>query len=466
MTQSDSRNAPPRIEGSNANLLTLDNAGPVQMGFWVPNRVWATAKFLVPLRDHIARKKAAGTLTPMRQEVRDFQTWVTTHSVYRMWVMSMIDQANAYVLTLDPQLREQIKDQDGDAVWIKDYDSLFEILNDIVTTSPSFNATAQVGTPMNGLLAISMATEAGVALFHDTTFNQQFKKVLDAWNSFLKSPASLDKLDIKDPEKDGSWISEAACAAGVWTQMEHDRNAPGYGFDSWNAFFIRKFVPGARPFQGDPRVAIAIGCETTPWQYEKSAALKTDFWIKDVNYSLLDLFGGQEKWASLFDGGQVYQGFLSATHYHRWNAPLDGALVRSWVEPGTYFAQRPGQGEDTGTWEGTESQPYLGHVAARAVFIFKHELCGYVALICIGMVEVSTCVIAPEFLVDEGAAALPITRGSEIGHFEFGGSTHMMIFQRDKVLLEKWAVDAVQNQGNSNPTPMGTVIASARLTGA
>jgi phosphatidylserine decarboxylase len=42
-----------RIEGTKSNLLTLDNAGPIQMGFWVPNRVWATAKFLVPLRDYI-----------------------------------------------------------------------------------------------------------------------------------------------------------------------------------------------------------------------------------------------------------------------------------------------------------------------------------------------------------------------------------------------------------------------------
>ena len=34
-----------------SSLLTLEEAGPIQMGFWVPNRVWATAKFLVPLRE-------------------------------------------------------------------------------------------------------------------------------------------------------------------------------------------------------------------------------------------------------------------------------------------------------------------------------------------------------------------------------------------------------------------------------
>jgi phosphatidylserine decarboxylase len=451
-----------RIEATGRGQLTLDNSGPIQMGFWVPNRVWATAKFLIPLRDHLAAKKAAGALTPMIPPVVEFKTWITTNSVYRMWLNSMIEEANAYVNGLDEQVKEEIAG-DGDVLYITGYDEFFELLNEIVTTSPSFNDTAQVGTPMNGLLAVAMATDAGLALFHDATFNAQFKTVLDAWNSFLKSPASLDKLDIDDPEKPGSWISQAAWKAKVWDEMAHDATKPGYGFDSWNAFFIRQFVPGARPFQGDPRTQIDIGCETTPWQYADDLSFESDFWVKDVNYSLLDLFGGQADLAQMFEGGQLYQGFLSATHYHRWNAPLDGEIVRSWVQPGTYFAQRPGQGEDQGTWEGTESQPYLGQVAARAIFIFRHEVCGYVALICIGMVEVSTCVIDPPYLVGEGAPPVAIMRGDEIGHFEFGGSTHMMIFQRDRVTLESWARDAVKHQNDPNPTAMGTVIATAIL---
>lgn len=458
-TSNSSETSERAIEGAQSNLLKLEDAGPVQMGFWVPNRVWATAKYLVPLRDEMARKRAAGELTPLTPVMRDFKDWVTGHSVYRMWVNSMIEQSNAFVRGLDKETRKEIK-EDGDVLWIEGYDAFFEILNEIITTSPSFNTTAMVGTPMNGFLAVAMATEAGLALFHDATFNQQFRKVLNAWNTFLKSYASLDKLDIEHPDKPGSWISPKAHKAGVWHQMVHDKHEPGYGYDSWNAFFLRQFVPGARPFKGDPKTEINIGCETTPWQYENNAKLESRFWIKDVNYSLLDLFAGQRQWAKLFEGGQIYQGFLSATHYHRWRAPLDGKIVRSWVQPGTYFAQRPGQGEDAGTWEGTESQPYLGQVASRAIFIFKHETCGYIALICIGMVEVSTCVIDPSrYIVGEGQDPVHIKRDTEIGHFEFGGSTHMMIFQKDKVKLADWAVNAVKHQNDPKPTAMGSVIA-------
>lgn len=441
-----------------SNRLTLKNTDPVQMAFWTPAHNWATAKFLIPLRDHVAKKKAAGTLTPMQPALAAFKQWVTANSVYRMWVNSMIQESNDYINGLDAATRAEIS-ADGDVTWIPGYDSLFDTLNEIITTSPAFNDMAQVGTPMNGLLAVSMATPSGLALFHDATFNQQFKTVLDAWNTYLKSPASLDKLDITDPEKSGSWISEAAFAVGVWDQMQYDANAPGYGFSSWNDFFIRKFVPGARPFQG-PETSINIGCETTPWEYANDVALETSFWAKDVNYSLLDLFGGRQDYAEKFAGGQLYQGFLSATHYHRWNAPLTGKILRSWVQPGTYFAQRPGQGEQQGTWQGTESEPYLGHVAARAIFIFEHPQCGLVALMCIGMVEVSTCYIDPAFIVGEGQAPVSITRGTEIGHFEFGGSTHVMIFQQDRVNLEQWAIDACQHQNDPKPTPMGTVIAT------
>jgi phosphatidylserine decarboxylase len=451
----------PPVETTGRGLLTLEDAGPVQMGFWVPNRVYATAKFVAPLRKHVATLRDSRILIALDPAVQEFKNWVTGNSVYRMWANLMMEQANAFVATLDPTTQAYIRDTCGDSLFIGGYDEFFDILSVIVQESPSFNDTVQVGTPMNGFLAVSMGTQAGAGLFHDTLFNQQFKKVLDAWNAFLKRPASLDKLDINNPEKPGSWISQAAWDAGVWKDVQFNQGAPGYGFDSWNSFFIRPFVDGARPFQGDASMVVNIGCETTPWTYVNNVADETDFWVKDYQYSLFDLFGGDESKAALFDGGQVYQGFLSATHYHRWNSPITGELVAAWVEPGTYFAQRPTQGENVGTWEGTESQPYLGHVATRAIFLFNHPACGYVAMILIGMVEVSTCVINPPFQMKPGDEPIPITRGTEIGHFEFGGSTHILLFQKGKVGLAQWALDAQQHQNDPQPTPMGTVIAVA-----
>lgn len=435
-----------------------DADGWIQKGFWAPSREWATAKFLVPLRKSLQAKKAAGQVGELSPAVQAFQDWISADGYYYDLVNAMIDESNDFVAANAEDIQEI--ESDGDTIWIPNYEDLFILLDQIVTTSPSFNTTVMVGTPMNGLLAVAMATPSGLKLFIDPTFNAQLKKVLDAWNTFLKSPDSLDKLDISNPEKPGSWISQQAYTAGVWTQMQYDETKPGYGFSSWNDFFIRQFVPGARPFQGDPTEVVNIGCETTPWEYADDLPLSANFAIKEVNYSLVDIFGGDEDLAQRFVGGQLYQGFLSATHYHRWNAPLTGRIVRSWVEPGTYFAQNPSQGEGEGTWDGTQSQPYLPQVAARAIFIFENESFGQVAMVLVGMVEVSTCVIKEGYQVDAGAAPVEVTRGDEIGHFEFGGSTHVVIFQKGRAELVDWAVRAIEHRNDANPQPLGSIIAN------
>lgn len=446
------------------DMLTLGTAGPVQMGFWVPNRVWATAKYLAPLCRSIEARRQANELPEWEPVLVDLSAWIASHSVYRMWMTSMIDEVNAFIAA-NPGDVAPIKGY-GDVTSISGITGLFDMLNEIITTSPGFNTTVMVGTPMNGLFAVAMATEAGTALFHDTTFNEQFKNVLNAWNAFQKSPASLDKLDINDPEKPGSWISKAAFAAGVWDDIQYDASKPGYGFASWNDFFIRHFVPGARPFIGDSSTSVDVGCETTPWQYQNDVQLSSKFWIKDATYSLIDLFGGNADVANDFVGGQIYQGFLSATHYHRWAAPLDGTLIQSWLQPGTYFAQRPDQGQNPGTWEGTASQPYLGHVATRAVYIFEHQLFGKVAFICIGMAEVSTCYIEPQYLIPEGGSSVSVARGDDIGHFEFGGSTHVMVFQNNNnIHLVDWAINAAEHRTDPNAQKMGSLLASYSSSG-
>ena len=443
----------------NTMSIKITEMDPVQKGFWVPNRVWVTEEYFIPLRKELIARKRENRLPALSQAIVEFKNWVGSNPEYKFKLEAMLVEVGFFIKTINPKILEEIA-EDGDYTKLMTLEDLYDHLNVIITTSPSFNETVMVGTPMNGLFAIAMGTKTGGILFHDQTFNEHFKKVLDAWNRYLKSSDSLHKLDIKDPEKEGSWISLEAHDAGVWTDMVYDPDKHAYGYDSWNSFFIRHFKEGVRPFKGDPGTVVNIGCETTPWEYQYNVALSAEFWAKEMPYSLVDILGGDKDWAEKFVGGQVYQGFLSATHYHRWSAPIDGYIIRSWVQPGTYFAQRPGQGEVPGTWEGTESQPYLSEVAARAIFIMEHKKFGYIAMVCIGMVEVSTCHINDKFKVPEGKEPVKIKRGDDIGHFEFGGSTHAMIFQKDKAKLAIWAENATKFRNLAAPIQMGSVIAT------
>lgn len=431
---------------------------PVQMGFWTPHAKWATNKYIIPLWYYMNKKHKQGLLRPLTPVIANFKHWVVTNSTYRMWVESMITASNEYIRSISTKKQREILDT-GDTIGMGDFDMFFEILNEIIQTSPGFNSTEMVGVPLSAYLTISMGTQPGIALYNDSEFNKQIKKVLNGWNKFLKSPASLDKLDIRDPEKEGSWISKSAFRAGVWKDIQYDPHKPAFGFKNWNDFFLRKFVPNARPFRGNEREVINIGCETTPWQYANNLKLESRFWVKEVEYSLLDLFGGKQKWAKLFVGGQAYQGFLSATHYHRWHTPITGTVVRSWKQPGSYFAQRPGQPESKGSWSGMIQQPFLMHIATRAIFILKHPKFGYIGLIMCSMGEVGSCIIDTDLKVGEGDRPVSIKRGESMGRFEFGGSTHLMVFQKNKAKLVNWAKSAEKHRNDPNPKKMGSVIA-------
>lgn len=78
---------------------------------------------------------------------------------------------------------------------------------------------------------------------------------------------------------------------------------------------------------------IVNACESTPLsqplQPARNVRVNDEFWLKDSKYSLNDMFGeeGQVKnYGSLFEGGTVYQAFLSALYYHHWHAPIDGVV--------------------------------------------------------------------------------------------------------------------------------------------
>jgi phosphatidylserine decarboxylase len=401
------------------------------------------------------QKKSFNRMVLLSPVLARFKRWISTH--LKAELVRMIDETNNFVRAALPRTRRQIS-QLGDWLELPDFDRFFEVLDSIVHRSPAFDPKQpMLQVPLNAFWAVAMGTRAGGVLFQNAEFNAQLKKVLNEWNRFLKSPASLSNLDILRPERRGSWISREAHAAGVWTDVVFDPAQQGYGFASWNDFFIRRFRPGARPFRGPFKSQVHVACETISWNYAENLCLESQFWVKSYMYSLADMFGHKAgQWAGTFVGGTLYQGFLSASMYHRWHCPLTGLLLRSWVEPGTYFSQRPGQGQGPGTWDGTETQPYLAQVSSRAIFVFKHELLGHVAVICIGMVEVSTCWIEPEFLVGEKLEPIPVSRGQEIGHFEFGGSSLVMLFEKH-VALAAW----VHNAREHNHIKLGQVIASS-----
>ena len=291
-----------------------------------------------------------------------------------------------------------------------------------------------VGFPINAILDFPMITAAGLAAFVSPKVNRMLGKVLAAWAQFLDSAASLYVLN----ETPAGWLSPAALKAINMDEFIHDPQAPFYGFKSWNDFFIRQFKPGARPVASphDPK-AIVSACEATPFAIASSVKRHDTFWVKSQPYSLSAMLDG--RFVEQFIGGAVYQAFLSAENYHRWHSPVSGTIKTIHPVEGTYYAEA--QSEEFDPAGPNNSQGYIAHVATRVlIFIEADEpAIGLLCLMPVGMAEVSSCKLS----VKEGQR---VKKGDEIGFFQFGGSTHCLVF-RPGVIAE-FALPAIPQGEN------------------
>lgn len=333
-------------------------------------------------------------------------------------------------------------------VKIKNYHQMLRIINHVLTTAPEFNLTGMVGFPINAILDFPMITPAGLAAFLAPKVNAMFKKVLKVWTEFLNSPDSRYVLN----DSPTGWLSKEALSKINIDDFVHDPKAPFFGFKSWNDFFIREFKPGVRPVAAAAN-AIASACEAAPFAISTQVNEHDTFWIKSQPYSLIHLLDG--KCVEQFKGGTVYQAFLSAENYHRWHSPVSGTIKMIHQVEGTYYAEAVAEGFDPAG--PNNSQGYIAHVATRAVIFIEAEepAIGLMSLIPIGMAEVSSCIVT----VKEGQK---VKKGEQIGYFQFGGSTHCLVF-RPGVIAE-FALQAIpqgENGANSTLVKVNSLLAIA-----
>jgi len=365
----------------------------------------------------------------------EFKRLIASDPVVGMYVSRMIAQV--------PETRAYSKRH------LEDPDQLLRLINEVLTMAPEFG-DQNVTLPLGAILDWTMGTPAGFAAFRDPKVNAALKKILLAWCEYLNSPESLYVLN----DSPSGWTSDAARRAIGIEQYKHDPAEPHWGFTSWNDFFTRRFRDGARPVAApeDDDVIVAA-CESTPFSIRTDVKRRDEFWLKTQRYSLEDMLAADEA-VEEFAGGTVYQAFLSATNYHRWHSPVAGTIVRAFLVEGTYYSEADSLGSDA--VEPTQSQAYLAHVATRAVFLIRADnpTIGLVGFVPVGMSEVSSCLIYPS--IEPGHHVL---KGEELGHFQFGGSTHCLVFGPG--VIGDFAMNAIPQPNDPGGAPL--VLVRSRL---
>ena len=369
---------------------------------WLPDDQQDLEAWLEGHRELVRAKGPQVVLHPVIAEFRDL---LEGDPVLRMYAERMIEEV--------PRAKPYTKRH------LESVEQLLRLVNEVLTMAPEFGEQA-VTLPLTAILDWTMGTPSGFAFYRDPRVNAMIKKILTVWCEFLSSKDSLYVLN----DSPHGWTSEAARAAVGMDQYEHDPDQEHWGFRSWNDFFTRRFRDGARPVASpeDDKVIVSA-CESTPYRISTGVQRRDRFWIKAQPYSLADMLAGDDS-VDEFIGGTVYQAFLSATNYHRWHSPVAGTIVRAFVQDGTYYSEADAEGADA--VEPQNSQPYLAHVATRAIIVIQADdpVIGLMAFVAIGMLEVSSCIVHEHI-----APGYHIAKGEETGYFQFGGSTYCMVFR-------------------------------------
>lgn len=405
-----------------------------RLGRWLPSDPKHLHEWLKKVMEEAERNKA-----PFHPVIDEFRALIENDPELYMYFTQMFEE----------QLPFPAPPGSGD-VKLENYQQMLVVINHLLTTAPDFNTMGMVGTPINAILDFPMITPAGLAAFLSPKVNAMLKKVLKVWSEYLDSPDSRYVLNTSEY----GWLSPAALATLQIEDFIHDPHAPYFGFKSWNDFFIRQFRPGVRPVaEPDNDRVIVNACESAPFAISTNVKEQDAFWLKSQPYSLRHMLDGL--FVDQFVGGTVYQAFLSAENYHRWHSPVSGVIRKLHHVEGTYYSEAPSEGFDpVGP---NNSQGYIAHTATRAlVFIEADGPIGLMCFAAIGMSEVSSCIVT----VKENST---VKKGDQIGYFQFGGSTHCLVFRKGAV--SQFATQAIPQGTNGTNSTVVKVNSALAIAG-
>jgi len=146
--------------------------------------------------------------------------------------------------------------------------------------------------------------------------------------------------------------------------------------------------------------------------------------------SLLD----NSKYAEKFVGGSALAIFLMPDNYHHYHSPITGTIVESSENVGNRLfgmpdmldminKGNPGYNKDYSVFEDFK----------HGYFIIETNHYGYIAMIPIGLQTVGSVVFEDDYKQISGDNPKQIYKGEKLGHFEYGGSTVLLIFEKEKL---------------------------------
>lgn len=186
-------------------------------------------------------------------------------------------------------------------------------------------------------------------------------------------------------------------------------------YTSYNDFFTRKIRSRYRPVAKSEKVLISP-CDgklsVYPIHHDCSLC------IKDTSYTVAQLVGSRQL-AAKYAGGYAMVIRLTVDDYHRYCYAADGLKSKQHRIPGIFHTVNP---------IANDVMP-IYKMNTREFCLLKTKNMGTILSMEVGALMVGK-------IVNKDRSSCPVTKGTEKGRFEFGGSTIVLLLQKDAVNVD------------------------------
>jgi phosphatidylserine decarboxylase precursor len=254
-------------------------------------------------------------------------------------------------------------------------------------------------------------------------YRSWLKTFAKAWGSYLDSEDSWNQAYYDIVAKEDTF--------GISKGWYEDAS----NWKTFNQFFARKLSsPAVRPIASPEDNSIVVSpadaCTQGVWQIDKDGYIvqneEAGVQVKSKKFSsIAELVGPNSQYRDAFNGGTLTHSFLNVYDYHRYHFPMTGKVKEVNIIEADYAVG------GTITWNPKTKKydlfcdtPGWQSIETRGCVILETPDYGVVALLPIGMMPVTSINWTPEVKV--GAE---VTKGQELGHFLFGGSDFVILFQ-------------------------------------
>ena len=193
---------------------------------------------------------------------------------------------------------------------------------------------------------------------------------------------------------------------------------PDNGFSSFNDFFIRNLKPSARKFLSDPS-KIASPADGRHLGFQNISKTQI-FFVKDQSLNLEKLLNSSIE-AKRYHNGSLILSRLCPIDYHRFHFPVSGFAHKPRLINGPLFSVNP-----------LALSRNINILAQNKRMITPIDTLNFGRIL---MIEVgATCVGSIKQIFQPNSQ---VQQGQQKGYFEFGGSSTILLFEPNKVQLDK-----------------------------